>query len=398
MNVQRADRLSRLSPLVFAEARRMVREARARGVDVISLGLGDPDQPPPAHVVEALTRAVANPGNHRYPTGGTKGMPRFCEAVASWYQRRFGVSLDPVTEVRALIGSKEGNHHLALGVLNPGDLVILSDPGYPVYESAAIIAGARVVHVPLRKENGFLLDFDEIPPYVARQAKLLWLNYPNNPTTAVAPLEFYERAVDFADRYGILLVNDNPYAEIAFDGIRVPSILEISGAREIAVEFNSLSKTYNMAGWRIGTAVGNAALIAAMAQVKESADVGIFDPVQHAAIAALEGPQDVIARNVATYRRRRDLVIETLHRVGIPAEPPKATFYVWAPVPVGMTSAEFVARLFELTGVLVTPGSGYGAHGEGFVRLSLGVPDDRLVEAMQRLRAVSVDLVQARTG
>ena len=398
MNVHKANRLSGLSPLVFAETRRMVREARARGVDVISLGLGDPDQPPPAHVVEALTRAVADPGNHRYPTGGTKGMPRLCEAVASWYERRFGVSVDPVTEVHSLIGSKEGNHHLALGVLDPGDLVILSDPGYPAYESAAVIAGAHVAHIPLRKENGFLIDFAEIPPNVARQAKLLWLNYPNNPTTAVAPLEFYERAVEFAYRYDILLVNDNPYSEIAFDGIRVPSILEISGAKEIAIEFNSLSKTYNMAGWRIGTAVGNAELIAAMAKVKETADVGVFDPIQHAAIAALEGPQGVVARNVAIYRRRRDLIIETLHDAGIAAEPPKATFYVWAPVPVGITSVEFVGRLFELTGVLVTPGTGYGTHGEGFVRLSLGVPDDRLAEATRRLRSVLVDIAHARTG
>jgi LL-diaminopimelate aminotransferase len=395
MSVQKADRLARLPPLVFAETRRMLREARARGVDVISLGVGDPDGPPPPHVVEALARAAADPGSHRYPTGGSKGMPGFCEAVASWYRRRFGVRLDPGTEVHSLLGSKEGSHHLALAVLNPGDLVILPEPGYPAYEAAAIMAGAQVVHVPLRRDNGFLIDFAEIPPYVARQAKLLWLNYPNNPTTAVAPLEFYERAVTFARRHDLVLVNDNPYSEIAFDGIRVPSVLEISGAKQVAVEFNSLSKTYNMAGWRVGVAVGNPHLIAAMGQVKESADVGVFDAIQSAAIAALEGPQDVVTRNQATYRRRRDLVIDALHDAGIAADPPKATFYVWAPVPAGLTSAEFVTRLFERTGVLATPGTGYGARGEGYFRLSLAIPDDRLAEAMRRLRSASVDIAHA---
>jgi LL-diaminopimelate aminotransferase len=388
MGLQMSERVERLPPFLFMETRRRVREAVARGVDVISLGVGDPDQPTPAHVVEALAAAAADPANHRYPTGEARGMPAFREAVARYYQRRFGVALDPATEVLALIGSKEGCHHLSLGVLDPGDAAVVPDPGYPAYEASACIAGARVVRLPLRRANGFLPDLAELPEETLRRAKLLWLSYPNNPTTAVAPRDFLRAAVELAHRHDLVLVNDNPYAEIAFDGVLAPSILEVDGARDVAVELNSLSKTYNMTGWRLGMAVGNADLVAAMARVKENTDVGVFNAVQHAGIAALDGPQDALARAVATYQRRRDRVVDGLRVLGLEVDPPQATFYVWLPVPGGLSSTDFAARLLELTGVVVTPGVGYGEHGEGFVRLALSVPDDRLDEALRRMASV----------
>lgn len=385
MDVRKSERLGALPPFLFMEIRRRVRAARERGIDVISLGVGDTDQPTPPHVVAALVDAVADPANHRYPAGETRGMPALRESVAGWYERRFEVALDPATEVQALIGSKEGNHHIALGLLDPGDVALTPDPGYPAYDASVILAGARPVHVPLRAADGFVVDFDAIDPGVARAAKLMWLNYPNNPTTAVADVDFYRRAVEFARRYDVVLVSDNPYTEIAFDGVRVPSILEAEGATDVAVEFNSLSKTYNMTGWRVGVAVGNRHVIDAIAQVKENTDTGIFNAVQYAAIAALDGPQDVVARNVAVYRRRRDLVVDTLRGLGLDVPSPRATFYVWSPVPDGMTSVEFCARLLDLAGVIVIPGTGYGPGGEGYVRLSLGVPDDALAAAMERI-------------
>jgi LL-diaminopimelate aminotransferase len=387
--MKRSERLERLPPFLFMEIRKRVAEARARGIDVISLGVGDPDEPTPPHIVETLTRAATDPANHTYPAGETRGLPCYREAVAAYYERRFGVTIDPVTEVVALIGSKEGGHHLSLAMLDPGDVVLVPDPAYPVYAASAVIAGAEVVHVPLRPQNGFLMDFDELPAEVLRRAKLLWLNYPNNPTAAVAPLEFLQRAVELAHRHGIGLINDNPYAEIAFDGTRPHSVLEVDGAKDVAVELNSLSKTYNMTGWRVGMAVGNADLIAAMAQVKENTDTGIFAAVQRAGIAALEGPQDALARSVEAYQLRRDRVVAALGAVGFAVDPPLATFYVWVPVPGGLSSTELANRLIELTGVVVTPGVGYGRHGEGYVRLALSVPDARLDEALQRITSVA---------
>jgi LL-diaminopimelate aminotransferase len=396
MQIDKAERLQRLPPYLYVELRRLSREAVARGVDVISLGVGDPDLPTPAHIVEALVAAARDPRSHPYPPDEQRGMLAFRDAVARWYGRRFGVVLDPATEVLALIGSKEGNHHLALGLLNPGDVALIPDPGYPAYVASATFAGAEVVRVPLRAENGFLLDFDDIAPQLADRARLLWLSYPNNPTTAVAPLEFYERALAFARRHDVILVNDNPYCEIAYDGVRVPSLLEADVDKTHSVEFNSLSKPYNMTGWRIGMAVGNAQVIAAIDQVKENTDSGIFSAVQQAGIAALDGPQQVVASNVETYRRRRDLVVATLRAIGLEVEPPKATFYVWVPLPAGATSLDFAKRLLELTGVIVTPGIGYGSRGDGFVRLSLTVPDARLEEAMARIRAAGDRLVGDR--
>jgi LL-diaminopimelate aminotransferase len=321
-------------------------------------------------------------------------MAAYREAVAGWYDRRFAVRLDPSTEVLPLIGSKEGSLHLALGVLNPGDLAVVTDPGFPAHEAGAIMAGAGTVRLPLRAGNGFLPDLDAMPP----AAKVAWLGYPNNPTTAVAPVEFFRRAVEFAHRHGVLLVNDNPYSEISFDGLRTPSILEVDGAKEVAVEFNSLSKAYNMAGWRIGMAVGNAPALAAIRRVKESTDTGIFAAVQLAGVAALTRPQTSIAEHNEAYQRRRDLVVATLRRIGLAVQPPKATFYVWAGLPEGVTSTTFTTRLLEQTGVVVTPGIGYGQLGDGHVRISLAVPDDRLGEALHRIESTADDLTDPQAA
>jgi LL-diaminopimelate aminotransferase len=392
MEIRTSKRVGELPPFLFTQTRRRIADALARGIDVISLGIGDPDGPTPPHVVEALARAAAEPANQKYPPGSSRGMPEFRNAVAGWYERRFGVRLDPETEVLALIGSKEANLHLALGLLNAGDLAIVPDPGYPAYESSTILAGAQTLRVPLSASEGFLPDLDAIPAVDAAVAKVCWLSYPNNPTTAVASLEFYRRAIEFAYRHDVLLVSDNPYSEISYDGTRVPSILEVDGAAEIAIELCSLSKTYNMAGWRIAMAAGNASALAAIRQVKENTDVGPFPAVQLAAVAALDGPQDSVAASNEIYRRRRDLVVGTLRRAGFDLQPPQATFYVWARIPGRATSTDFATRLLDLSGVVVTPGIGYGSRGEGFVRLSLAVPDDRLVEAMRRIESVAGDL------
>ncbi len=384
--MQKADRLGQLPPYLFVQIRNKIREARERGIDVISLGVGDPDQPTPGHVVQALQQAAEDPANHQYPTDEEKGMLRFRQSVARWYDERFGVTLDPEREVLALIGSKEGNHHLCLAALNPGDVAILPDPGYPAYFASAIFAGAQVERIPLRREDGWLPRFDRISDDLARRAKLFFLCYPNNPTGAVAPLEFYEQAVRWAKQHDVILVNDNPYSEIAYDGYRTASILQAAGAMDVAVEFNSLSKPYNMTGWRIGMAVGNPDLIAGMSQVKENTDSGIFNAVQYAGIAALEGPQEPTGDLIQVYQRRRDRVLETLRTIGIDPDTPKATFYVWSPTPNGMKSADFAADVLEKAGVVVTPGLGYGQHGEGYFRISLTIADARLEEALARIQ------------
>jgi LL-diaminopimelate aminotransferase len=386
--MQAARRLTRLPPFLFQEARRRVQEARDRGVDVISLGVGDPDQPTPPHVVDALRAAATDPANHTYPAGGVRGLQRFRDAVAGWYSRRFGVTVDPESEVMALIGSKEGNHHLAMGVLDPGDTAIVPDPAYPSYVASATVAGADVVRIPLRPESGFLLDFDEITAPLASRARLLWLSYPNNPTTAVAPLQFFEHAIDFAREHDVWLVHDNPYSEIAFDGVRPHSILEVPAAREVAVEFSSLSKTYNMAGWRIGMAVGNPTLIDAMARLKETTDSGAFTAVQHAGVAALEGSQDVVDRMIAAYQQRRDMAVDMLRAADLQVTPPAGTFYIWLPTPDGIAGTAFARGLLDRAGVVVTPGGGYGDEGHGYVRLSLSVDDVRLKEALERIAEV----------
>jgi len=384
--VQKAERLSKLPPYLFVQIRNKIREARERGIDVISLGVGDPDQPTPGHVIQALQAAAEDPANHQYPTDEEKGMLRFRASAAGWYRERFGVSLDPEREVLALIGSKEGNHHLCLAVLDTGDCALLPDPGYPAYFASAVFAGAEVERIPLYREDGYLPRLEAIPTELAGRARLLFLNYPNNPTAAVAPLDFYQRAVRWAKENDIVLVNDNPYSEIAYDGYRPASILQAEGAMDVAVEFNSLSKPYNMTGWRIGMAVGNPDLISGMSQVKENTDSGIFNAIQYAGIAALEGPQDSTRALIAAYQRRRDLVLETLRAIGLDPDTPRATFYVWSPTPDTRPSMDFAAEVLDKASVVITPGIGYGQRGEGFFRISLTVPDARLEEACQRLR------------
>ncbi len=377
-----ARRVASLPPYLFAELDRKIAERRAGGEDIISLGVGDPDRPTPAHVVEAAREAVADPATHRYPS--YYGMPELRRAVATWFEGRFGVTLDPDTEVLPLIGSKEGLAHLAFAYLDPGDQAIVPDPGYPVYGIATGLAGAEALPLPLPAERGFLPDWDAARAVTGR-TRLLWLNFPTNPTAAVATEEDLGRAVAFAAEHDLLLAHDAAYSEITFDGYVAPSVLQVPGARDVAIEFHSLSKGYNMTGWRIGFAVGAAEAVKALATLKTNLDSGIFDAVQRAAIAALEGPQDHVAAMRDLYRKRRDLVVGTLNRLGWDLEPPLGSIYVWLPTPNGETSADFADLLLDRAGVVVAPGLGYGSGGEGYVRISLTVADDRLAEAMDRV-------------
>ncbi len=379
-----SQRLQRVGAYLFADLDRRQEVLAAKGVDVISLGIGDPDLPTPEHIVRALEEGARDPRTHRYPP--YSGTGEFRNAVAQWYAWRFGVTLDPEREVLALIGSKEGLAHLPWATINPGDVTLVPDPGYPVYRSATIMAEGEPVAMPLLAARGFLPDFDAIPAEALHRARLLFLNYPNNPTGATADLEFFARAVAFARRHGLLLVHDNAYSEIAFDGYRPPSILQVDGARDVAIELHSLSKSYNMTGWRVGFAVGNAEAVGALGTVKTNVDSGVFRAVQHAAIAALTGPQDVLAPTLATYRARRDRTVAALRAVGWQAPAPKATLYIWVPTPNGQSSVAFAADVLDRTGVVITPGIGYGPSGEGYVRLSLTTPDARLDEALARIR------------
>ncbi len=379
-----AERLKRLPPYLFAEIDKKKQEARARGVDVIDLGIGDPDLPTPPHVIQALQQAALDPQNHRYPS--YEGMPAFRQAVADWYAKRFGVRLDPESEVLTLIGSKEGTAHMPLAFVNPGDVVLVPDPGYPVYAAGTWFAGGEVHFMPLRRERGFLPELDAIPPDVARRAKLTYLNYPNNPTAACASREFFSQVVAFARRYGVIVCHDAMYSELRFAGYEPPSFLEVKGAREVGVEFHSLSKTYSMTGWRIGFCVGNARAVAGLAKVKTNVDSGVFQAIQYAGIAALTGPQDVPERYRKTYEERRDVVVQGLMTLGWEVDVPRATFFVWAPVPGGLDSRTFASRLLDQVGVVVTPGIGFGPSGEGFYRIALTVESARLAEAMERLK------------
>lgn len=378
-----ARRVEFLPPYLFAELDRKVEQRRATGVDVISLGVGDPDLPTPRHIVEALQEAAEDPTTHRYPS--YYGLPALRRAVADWYKRRFGVDLDPDTQVQPLIGSKEGIAHLAWAFVDPGDEVLVPDPGYPVYEIGTRLAGGRPVPLPHTAERGFLPDLASAP--VGPSTRLLWLGFPSNPTAAVAEPPVLEEAVDLAGKHGLLLAHDAAYSEITFDGFEAPSVLQVLGAEDVAVEFGSASKTFNMTGWRVGWAVGNAEAIRALATVKTNIDSGIFNAVQRAAVAALTGPLDHLAEVRETYRRRRDLVVESLNALGWDLKPPLGSFYVWFPARDGMSSEEFCGMLLDRAGVVVAPGAGYGSQGEGWARISLTVPDDRLEEAMARLRS-----------
>jgi len=388
ISVELAKRLDGLPPYLFAEIDKVKDEIRRQGVDLISLGIGDPDLPTPPHIVQALQAAAEKIANHQYPP--YEGTQTFRSAVAHWYQRRFGVKLDPATEVLSLIGSKEGIGHLPLAYINPGDAVLVPDPGYPVYHAGTVFAGGDPVVMPLRASNGFLPDLKAIAPEHARRAKLMFLNYPNNPTAAVAPREFLEDVVEFAHRHRIIVCHDAAYSEVAFGGYCPLSFLEVDGAREVGLEMHSLSKTYNMTGWRVGFAVGNPHLLAGLATVKTNLDSGVFMAVQDAAVAALTGPDECVEEMRRIYQRRQEITLAGLKEIGLQAERPHATFYLWVPVPPQYTSSELTTRMIREAGVVPTPGIGFGAHGEGFIRLSLTVDDHRIREAIERLKIVGL--------
>jgi LL-diaminopimelate aminotransferase len=383
MSFVKAERVRRLPPYLFAEIDRLKAELIAKGVDVINLGVGDPDLPTPPHIIERLGESAKDPANHQYPS--YSGMNDFRLSVARWYGKRFGVDLDPMTETLTLIGSKEGLAHLPLAMINPGDLALVPSPAYPVYQIATMFAGGESFLMPLLKENAFLPDLDAIPVETAQRAKLMFLNYPNNPTGATADRDFYERVVRFARKYDIVVCHDAAYSEMSFGGYRPMSFLEVPGAKEVGVEFHSLSKTYNMTGWRLGFAVGNRDVIAALGEIKSNIDSGAFNAVQWAGIAALEGDQAPVEEMRRIYEERRDILIAGLNRAGLQPAVPKATFYIWCPTPPGYTSKQFTALLLRETGIVTTPGSGFGEPGEGYVRMALTVCADRIREAVERI-------------
>jgi LL-diaminopimelate aminotransferase len=383
-----AKRLGRIPPYLFAEIDRKVQEKKRAGVDVISLGIGDPDLATPGRIVSVLQEAAADPANHRYAS--YFGLAELREAIAGWYQDRSGIELDPATEILPTLGSKDGISHVPLALVDPGDVVLAPDPGYTVYVTGAIMAGAEPYAMPLTQENHWLPDLDAIPADVAARARLLWLNYPNNPTAATASREFLERAVAFCRRHDIVLCHDAPYSEIAFDGYRPPTLFEIPGAKDIGLEFHSLSKTYNMTGWRIGWVCGRADLVDLIGQLKTNIDSGIFQAVQWAAIEALNGGEEETKAACAVYARRHRAVAETLNSLGWNVKPPRATFYVWAPVPDGYDSIGFASHVLDQVGVNITPGVGFGPHGEGYFRLSVTAPDARIDEAMARMRKLRI--------
>ena len=382
-----AKRIEKLPPYLFAEIDRKVAEARAKGADIISFGVGDPDLPTPPHVIEALNQAAADPATHRYPS--YTGMPEFRESIAKWYERRFGVTMDADEQVQPLVGSKEGIFHLPVAFIDPGDVALIPDPGYPVYETGTILAGGEPVLLPLLPSNDFKPDLGAIPADVLERARVLWLNYPSNPTSAVVDKAFFEEAVAFCKKNDLLLAHDAAYTEITFDGYVAPSVLEVEGAMDVAVEFHSLSKTYNMTGWRIGWVAGAPQAIEAIKRLKTNVDSGIFDAVQRAGIAAIDGPQDFLEECVDRYRHRRDLLCDGLKSMGVDVTPPKGSIYVWVPVPGDHTSETYTKFLLDEAALVVAPGTGYGPSGEGFVRFSLTIGDDRLEEGVERLRGLA---------
>lgn len=382
----RADRLRKLPPYLFKEIDRKKTELRAKGVDLIDLGIGDPDLPTPEHIIEAMKKAVEDSANHRYPS--YSGMPEFRAAVAEWYKKRFGVDLDPEKEVLTLIGSKEGIAHLPLAFINPGDVSLVPSPGYPVYNIATLFAGGESYFMPLLKEKGFLPDLHAIPSEVLHRAKVMFINYPNNPTAAVADLKFFERVADFAAKHGLLVCHDAAYSEVSFDGYRPASFLQAKGAKDVGIEFHSLSKTYNMTGWRVGFAAGNREAIDGLSAIKSNVDSGVFQAIQFAGITALRSDQSCVHKMIGVYTERRDFMVAELKKAGFEVDPPKASFYLWIKAPRGYSSAQLATRLLE-KGVVVTPGNGFGEPGEGYFRIALTQKKERLEEAMQRIRTVS---------
>jgi len=376
-------RIEKIPPYLFADLDKKRDAVKARGVDVISLSIGDPDVPTPKRIVETLQREAANPANHQYPS--YEGMYEFREAVANWYKRRFGVTLDPKDEVLSLIGSKEGIAHIYLAFVQPGDISLVPSPGYPVYNIGTILADGTPYIMPLLKKNAFLPDLDAIPQEALHKAKIMFINYPNNPTAATASIEFFRKAIQLAKKYDIALCHDCAYSEMSYDGYVAPSILQVEGAKEIACEFHSLSKTYCMTGWRCGFLVGNKEILEGLAKVKTNVDSGLFQAIQKAGITALNDVEDEVAEICDTFKERRDLCVEALNGMGWDLTPPKATFYIWAPVPKGCTSEQFCSRVLEEAGVAVTPGNGFGAEGEGYFRIAYCLKMDRLAEALDRI-------------
>jgi len=388
MDIEFSDRLKKLPPYLFAEIDKAKREAKRAGRDIIDLGVGDPDKPTPRHIIERLYESAKDPSTHRYALD--QGLLELRSAIANWYKGRFGVELSPQTEVLPLIGSKEGIAHMPLAFVNSGDEVLIPDPCYPPYKSGTLFAGGVPYLLPLLPENAFLPDLDAIDIQVAKRAKLIFLNYPNNPTAALATERFFEEVVEYAIRYNIIVCHDAAYSEIAYDGYKPLSFLEIKGAKEIGVEFHSLSKTYNMTGWRIGFAVGNEKILKGLAKVKANVDSGIFMAVQFAAIAALEGPDSHLEETLSAYRQRRDAIVDGLNSLGWKVPRPKATFYLWAPVPPGYTSIELSKLLLEKCDIVTTPGVGFGPNGEGYIRMALTVPVERMKEAVARIKGIKI--------
>jgi LL-diaminopimelate aminotransferase len=382
VSIKKSRRIEELPPYLFAEIDRRKRAALERGVDLIDLGIGDPDIPTPPAIVEKLVESAVKPANHRYPS--SPGMPQFRHAVSDWYKRRFNVALDAEKEVVSLIGSKEGIGNMAVAFVDPGDVVLVASPCYPVYHIGTAFAGGKNYFLPLLKQNHFLPDLEAVPHEIAKQAKLLWINYPNNPTAAVADRDFFERVVAFAHRHNVIICHDAAYSEMGYDGFRPMSFLEVEGAKEVAIEFHSLSKTFNMTGWRIGMAVGNADLVAGLAQAKSNLDSGVFQAVQEAAIEALKLGDQIVEPSRRIYQERRDILVDALRGIGLSCEKPRATFYVWVAAPNGITSAEFTAKLLDEAGVVTTPGNGFGQAGEGYVRFTVCVDKAKLKEVADR--------------
>ncbi|MBT8358519.1 MAG: LL-diaminopimelate aminotransferase [Deltaproteobacteria bacterium] len=384
--MEKSDRINTLPPYLFKEIDRQKEEVKKRGVDIIDLGVGDPDMPTPGHIIEALNKAAYDPANHKYPS--YTGMGGFNEAVARWYKRRFNVTVDPGKEVVTLIGSKEGIAHIPLAFINPGDAALVTSPGYPVYDIGVKFAGGQTYFMSLLKENNFLPDLKAVPANAVKKAKIMFLNYPNNPTSAVVDGRFFKKVVSFAEENNIIVCHDAAYTELAFDGYRPESFLETDGAADVGIEFHSLSKTYNMTGWRIGFAVGRAEVIQALGQVKSNIDSGAFQAVQIAGIAALEEEQKCVREMNVEYTKRRDILVNGLISVGLSVAKPKATFYTWIEVPRGYTSTEFASHLLLKAGIVATPGNGFGRAGEGYVRMTLTVDQERLQEAVERIRDI----------
>lgn len=378
-----AARLDRIPPYLFAQIEQKIAEKRAAGIDIITLGIGDPDTPTPGPIVDALCEHARRPDTHQYPSN--RGRQSFRDAVAEFYDRRFGVDLNPADEIIPALGAKEAIANIALAFLDPGDVALASDPGYPGYTNGPVIAGADPVAMPLVPALGFEPDLDAIPADVAARAKLMYLNYPNNPTGAVVEGDLFERVVAFARRHDVIVVHDNAYSEVTFDGYRAPSFLATPGAKDVGIEVLSLSKSYNMTGWRVGAVVGDPELVSVFWRLKTNLDSGMFEAVQEAGVTALREGDDAVAEMCALYQRRRDTLVSALRAIGLDVDPPKGSIYIWAPVPEGETSASFTERVLEEAAVVISPGSAFGPSGEGFVRMSLTTPDDRLNEAAERI-------------